>query len=568
MSAKLRVAGIVSSLAVLTVLILLLAKPSADPARIRPIVLIGAAWIAFGCAAWLVRKTAVRLAVALILIGGIAVQVVALFGPPQGSSDLYRYIWDGRVQAAGIDPYLYAPGDAGVAKLRNDFLWSGTGPGRYVDCVPNAKDPADPADSFVAGCTPMNRPKVPTVYPPVAEAYFLAVQLAAPADDSTTPMQAAAALCAVVVTTILLFGLRAIGKDVRLAALWAWCPTVALEAGQNGHVDVVAVALTAGALLLLARARTEGRTILGGILIGLAIATKVTPVLVVPAVLRRGWWLISASAVMAIGLVYAPHVMAVGSKIIGFFPGYLHQAGYSQGTGFGVIGLLVPGKPATVLAVVLLGLVALAILRYCDADEPWHGSVLMTAAALAVCTPQFQWYAILLVMLVALDGHPEWLVIAAGGYVAGYPDLGIDKITVHDPRIVGYDGGAAIAIVIVIVRYVLARRSRPVSPEREPEPAAEAVTEAVTADTTRAVAREEASPTVAAEDAPPAVAAGQAPSTVHSGDATTAMDAGDATPAMDAEEAPPTVVVTIGNDGRPTFESADAGSYRVLTGSE
>src|SRR5215831_1962842 len=334
MSAKLRVAGIAASLAVLITLILLVARPSLDPARIKPLVLVIGAWIAFGCAAWLLRKVTIRLAVGLILAGGIAVQVVALSGPPQNSSDLYRYIWDGRVQAAGIDPYLYAPGAAGVVGLRNDFLWPrpGTGPGHYGGCVKkNRESAADPADSLVVGCTMLNRPGVPTVYPPVAEAYFFAVHLAAPGDDSTTPIQAAAAAFAMLITVILLFGLRRLGRDPRLAALWAWCPTVALEAGQNGHADVVAVALTLVALLLLARARTEGRTALGGVLLGLAIATKVTPVLVVPAVLRRCWLLISASAVAAISLVYAPHAMAVGRKLLGFLPGYLKQEGYSSG---------------------------------------------------------------------------------------------------------------------------------------------------------------------------------------------------------------------------------------------
>jgi hypothetical protein len=520
-----RVAGVAASLAVLTVMILLLARPSLDPARIRTIVLIGAAWIAFGCAAWLVRKVAIRVAVGLILIGGIAVQVVALSGPPQSSTDMYRYIWDGRVQAAGIDPYLYAPGDAGVARLRNDFLWSGTGPGHYVDCVRKKTDTAVPADSLVKGCTVMNRPRVPTVYPPVAEAYFLAVQLAAPADNSTTPMQAAAALCAVAVTLILLFGLRRLGRDVRSAALWAWCPTVALEAGQNAHVDVVAVAFTAVALLLLARARTEGRTVLGGILLGLAIATKVTPILVVPAVLRRGWWLICSSAVIAISLVYAPHVLAVGRKIIGFFPGYLNQAGYSTGSGFSVIALVVPGKGATLVAVILLGLVALAVLRYGDPDQPWRGGVLMTAAAMAVCTPQFPWYAILLVMLVALDGRPEWLAIAAGGYLSPYAHLGIANITVPDPRAVSYGGGAAVACACAIVRYVLdRRRSRSVSPVQKPSP------ETVTALEPTAVTltvRRAAAGTVTAD-----AAAAVAPSRAGAG-------AG--------------VTVTIGTDGTPTF---------------
>jgi len=547
MSAKLRVAGIAASLAALTILILLVARPSLDPARIKPLVLVIGAWVAFGCAAWLLRKVTVRLAVGLILAGGIAVQVAALSGPPQNSSDLYRYIWDGRVQAAGIDPYLYAPGDAGVVALRNHFLWPstrpGTGPGHYGGCVKkNRPSAVDPAYSLVVGCTMVNRPGVPTVYPPVAEAYFLAVQLAAPGDDSTTPVQAAAAAFAMLTTVILLFGLRGLGKDPRLAALWAWCPTVALEAGQNGHVDVVAVTLTLMALLLLARARTEGRTVLGGVLLGLAIATKVTPVLVVPAVLRRGWLLISASAVAAISLVYAPHVMAVGRKILGFLPGYLKQEGYSTGNGFSVIGLFVHGKLATAAAVVILGVIAMAIIRFGDPGQPWRGGVLMTAAALAVCTPRFQWYAILLVMLVALDGRPEWLAIAAGGYLAGDTHLRIDGIAIHDPRLLGYGGGAAIAGACALARYLLTQRAGAGS---EPAPAADAMT-------TDAVS---ASAAAAASDLPAAADAGGA------GGADGAGDAGGAGSAHDAMEpviepaavfAPP-VTVTIGADGAPAF---------------
>src|SRR6516165_5277205 len=541
MSAKLRVAGIAASLAALTMLILLVSRPSLDPARIVPLVLLYGAWVAFGCAAWLLRKVTVPLAVGLILAGGIAVQVVALSGPPHNSSDMYRYIWDGRVQAAGIDPYLYAPGDQGVVALRNDFLWSsakpGTAPGRYGGCITkNNKSAADPAYNLVAGCTKMNRPGVPTVYPPVAEAYFFAVHLAAPADDSATPIQAAAAAFATLTTVILLFGLRWLGKDPRLAALWAWCPTVALEAGQNGHVDVVAVAFTLVALLLLATARTGGRTAIGGVLLGLAIATKVTPVLVVPAVLRRGWLLISTSAVAAISLVYAPHVMAVGRKIIGFFPGYLKQEGYSNGNGFSVIGLFVHGKLTTLVAVVILGAIALAILRFGNPDEPWRGGVLMTAAALAVCTPHFQWYSILLVMLVALDGRPEWLAIAAGGYVANNPNLRIDGFVLHDSRLVGWGMGTAIACALALARYLLTRRAR-------------------TGVTVPGVdAPGLASPGVAAEGA---VEAG----TVIAADAGSASMAAAEEPVIEptAVYARTAVSVTIGADGSPAFVSADVG---------
>ena len=176
-------------------------------------------------------------------------QLAALSAGPQGSDDLYRYIWDGRVQAAGIDPYQYAPAAPQLASLRDPFLWAAHAPhcvsaGLRLDGSTQLADP---------GCTRINRPIVHTIYPPVAEAYFLGVHYVSPAGSGTTPIQAGAALCAVLVTLLLLYGLPKVGRDRRLAVLWAWCPTVALEAGNNGHVDVLAAGLTAAALILLAR---------------------------------------------------------------------------------------------------------------------------------------------------------------------------------------------------------------------------------------------------------------------------------------------------------------------------
>ena len=223
---------------------------------------------------------------------------------------------------------------------------------------------------------------------------------------------------------LLLFGLGRLGRDVRMAALWAWCPTVALEAGNSAHVDVIAVGITAAAVLVLATAKTTRRTVLGGILLGLAIATKLTPALAVPALLRRRWVTVAVSAGSAFALVYLPHVLAVGSKVIGFLPGYLQQENYTTGTRYGIIGLFIIGPLASVVALLILAAVAFAVLQFSHPDRPWQGALVMTAAALAVATPHYQWYSLLLVMLVALDGRPEWLAFAAGGYYAAEPGLG------------------------------------------------------------------------------------------------------------------------------------------------
>ena len=122
--------------------------------------------------------------------------------------------------------------------------------------------------------------------------------------------------------------------------------------------------------------------------------------------------------------MYVPHVIRVGAKVVGFLPGYLQQENYTSGTRYGIIGLFIIGPLATVVALLILAAVAFAVLQFSPPDRPWSGALVMTAAALAVATPHYQWYSLLLVMLVALDGLPEWLAFAAGGYYAAYPALG------------------------------------------------------------------------------------------------------------------------------------------------
>ena len=60
-------------------------------------------------------------ALATILIVGAAMRCLLLPGTPV-STDLFRYVWDGRVQAAGINPYLYIPSDAALSSLRDDAI--------------------------------------------------------------------------------------------------------------------------------------------------------------------------------------------------------------------------------------------------------------------------------------------------------------------------------------------------------------------------------------------------------------------------------------------------------------
>ena len=196
----------------------------------------------------------------------------------------------------------------------------------------------------------------------------------------------------------------------------------------------------------------------GGALLALAIWTKVTPVLIAPAVLRRRRPVAVISAgVAATIIVYLPHVLAVGSGVIGFLPGYLQQEGYANGSRFLLLGTVVPGKWGFLAAFAILATVALLVLLRGDPDRPWRGAVVMTGLALAVATPPFPWYAMLLVMLVAFDGRVEWLGFAMVRYVANSAPLPGVRIPVLDALRAAYGLALAVVVVVALIRW---RRSR------------------------------------------------------------------------------------------------------------
>jgi hypothetical protein len=437
---------------------LLAVRPQLGVTHPGQLPLTAALWAAFAGGAWLALRTPSRQAVPLILLGAIAIQLAAVSAPPNNSTDLYRYIWDGRVQAAGIDPYRYVPAAPQLARLREPFLW----PTHASSCITSSgvgtaasgEPPPTPGQVLTPGCTLINRPGVPTIYPPVAEAYFTAVYELSPSGSGTTPIQAAGAFCAIATTVLLFAGLRRLGRDPRLAVLWAWCPVVGLQAGNNAHVDVLAAFLTAAALLTLAREGGRRRAVRGAVLLSLAIAAKITPVLAVPAVMRRRPISLAVAGTTATATVYLPHVIAVGAGVIGFLPGYLDQEGYANGGRFQLLSLLLPGRWATLAAVLILSMVALAVLRRTDPDQPWRGAVVMTGTALAVTTPYYLWYGMVLVVLVALDGRAEWLALAAAAY-----------LTPTFPAHTDYAVALAVVAAVSLVRRLRQRRERPGSHE-------------------------------------------------------------------------------------------------------
>jgi hypothetical protein len=163
--------------------------------------------------------------------------------------------------------------------------------------------------------------------------------------------------------------------------------------------------------------------------------------------------------------VYLPHLLAVGPAVLGYLPGYLHEEGFANGDRYALLNWLLPGAFAQPTAVLILAAVSVWVLRTGDPDRPWLGAATMVAAALLVTTPNYPWYALLLVMLVALGAPAELLILGAAAYVAQLEtDLGLHGNA--GPRL-----GYTLALAIVAGGFVLRmrRRTAGVTPRRVPE---------------------------------------------------------------------------------------------------
>lgn len=378
----------------------------------------GIAWALFAAAAWTVRKVPVRAATVLVLAGGAVVAVAGLTAPPSTSTDMYRYAWDGKVQAAGLSPYDHPPVAPELARLRESWLFPPQTACQNPTLVRKLKLYA--ADGV---CTRINRPTVHTIYPPVAEGWFAAVHELSPDGSRHKALQAGGAVLAMGTTVALLVVLRRRGRDPRAAALWAWCPAVPVEAVNNAHVDALGVLLTVLALGTAAGARR-------GALLGAAIAVKLYPVLALPGILSglrpRQAVRVLLLAIVVITFAYLPYVLASDAGVLGYLPGYLHEEGYQSGSvrRFALLRVVLPDPAAGPAAAVMLLLTALYVLRRGDPARPWSGALLVTGTALLLTSPAYSWYALLVVALVALDGRWEWLAIPAAGavlYIGGEP---------------------------------------------------------------------------------------------------------------------------------------------------
>jgi len=230
---------------------------------------------------------------------------------------MFRYVWDGRVQAHGLSPYRYAPGAPEVAALHfgDQTIW------------PH-----------------INRQDAVTIYPPGAQMAFAAIWRVV--GDSLTGYKAAFVLAELLGGALLLGLLRTLNQPLERILIYLWSPLLVFEVAHAGHVDGLMLPL----LILAFYARVKERPWLLGLALGAATLVKLFPLLLVPALLplaaaplapaalgtHREWrsreWrsrlLPAAKMLLAFGAIglaaYLPYVLQPGAAV-GFLPKYFDE---------------------------------------------------------------------------------------------------------------------------------------------------------------------------------------------------------------------------------------------------
>lgn len=213
----------------------------------------------------------------VIWVLALAVRIPAWFGTPAHSDDVYRYAWDGRVTRAGINPYRYAPAAPELDGLREGVRYEDRGAERAPP-RPSTREPEGPLWGRI------NNPDLPTIYPPAAQfAFALAAMLPL---GPLGGLKCVLGACDLGVLAVLMGLLRRRGEDPRWALAWGWSPLVAVELGQNVHLDALPLLALVGGLW----AWEVGRKGLAGVLLGVATAAKlITAPLIVAFRSGRVW---------------------------------------------------------------------------------------------------------------------------------------------------------------------------------------------------------------------------------------------------------------------------------------
>jgi len=265
--------------------------------------------------------------------------------------DIWRYLWDGKVAATGRNPYSFAPDDPSLDDMAN------AGASAHPDWETIREN--------------VNYPGIRTIYPPLAQIVFRSAYGLAP--GSVLAMKIVAVSFDLLAYGFVILTLAARKQQLAGSVLYGWNPLAIKVFAGSGHVDAILVAALAGTCYFLARKRPTA----AAVSLGLAIAAKLAPLVLLPFFARRaGAWRTLLACIISLAC-YLPYVGA-GPDLFAGLRTFSGAWQFNSGP-FRVFALLMPDGPARMTCAALIAMAILILFRRDDADPDTFARVAVIA---------------------------------------------------------------------------------------------------------------------------------------------------------------------------------------------
>lgn len=306
---------------------------------------------------------------------------------PALSSDVYRYLWEGRVQlAAGVNPYVVPPEDARLAALRDEAIY------------PH-----------------INRKWAPTVYPAGGQLLFALVHRAGA--ESPQAFKAIALLADALTLLLLLLILQQLHLPRDRIVVYAWNPLLIHEFFWSGHLESFVLPPLLGFLYLFLRRRN----LAAGVSLGIATSIKLVPIFLLATVPAGKRLKTAVPFTLVVALAYLFYVDA-GTKILGFLPTYFSDPYELFNLGLLQLGLLSLAhffslSAAWVRSILFALLVVVLLAIACrpttaPRDIIGRSYAVVSTYLLLIYPALHPWYLCYLVPLLCFVPSPAWILFS------------------------------------------------------------------------------------------------------------------------------------------------------------
>ena len=323
-----------------------------------------------------------RLLVTALLLA-VAFRVPPAVAPVGADNDMVRYMYDGRLQRLGYNPFLVVPADPEFASTHTEIT-------RKMPSI-----------------------RARTPYPAAAQLFFRAVVTVR---ETPRAMKLALVLCDLLTIWVLVTWLRQTNRSPWLALAYAWNPLVILEVAHSGHIDALGALWIAVAAWML----TTGRTMRAAIAFVIAIASKLLPIVLIPLFWKRIRIRDAVAGAAALFVLYVPFRSA-GALPLGAVPNVVAFIRFNGPLFKGLAALLTPQGAAAVA--VLAGLAVAVWMRFTrPADDPaaWAWPMAVSLAAAPVIYPWYLLYFTPFLFTPATVALTAWTYTALPVYIVWY----------------------------------------------------------------------------------------------------------------------------------------------------